>query len=106
MRGGRCGGGGWGGGDDEGITKLKTSVISAAAERKQCLLLGGACLATCSRGWVQHCGMTLLLNVFCFMFSPNPEMLSLHREEEWREWGGLYWETSSCKYCGAVLCTR
>ena len=76
MRGGRCGGGGLGGGDDEGITKLKTSVISAAAERKQCLLLGGACLATCSRGWVQHCGMTLLLNVYSFficlsVFSPN-----------------------------------
>ena len=47
---------------DEGITKLKTNLISAAAERKQCLLLGEACLAACSRGWVQHCGMTLLLN--------------------------------------------
>ena len=49
IKGGRRGGG------DEGITKLKTNVISAAAERKQCLLLGEACLAACSRGWVQHC---------------------------------------------------
>ena len=49
---------------DEGITKLKI-VISAAAERKQCLLLGEACLAACSRGWEQHCGMTLPLNVYC-----------------------------------------
>ena len=37
---------------DEGITKLKTNVLSAAAEREQCLLLGEACLAACSRGWV------------------------------------------------------
>ena len=50
---------------DEGITKLKTNVNPTAAERKQCLLLGEACLAACSRGWLQHCGMTLLLNVFC-----------------------------------------
>ena len=33
----------------DGITKLKTNVISAAAEKKQCLLLGEACLAACSR---------------------------------------------------------
>ena len=71
---------------DEGITKLKTNVISGAAERKHCLLLGEACLAACSRRWVQLCEMTLLLNVF----SPNREMLSLHREEEQREQGGLY----------------
>ena len=49
----------------KGITKLKTNVISAAAERKQCLSLGEAYLAACSKGWVRHCGMTLLLNVFC-----------------------------------------
>ena len=42
---------------------------------------------------------------FVCVFLPHPEMLCLHREEEWREWGGLYWETSSCKYCGVVLCT-
>ena len=42
---------------DEGITKLKTNVISAAAERKPCLVLGESCLAVCSRGWVQHCAM-------------------------------------------------
>ena len=53
----------WGG--DDGITKLKTNVIAAVAESKQCLLLGEACLAACSRGWVQHCRMTLLLNIFC-----------------------------------------
>ena len=35
---------------DEGITELKTQVISAAAERKLCLLLGEACMAACSRG--------------------------------------------------------
>ena len=95
-----------GGEGDEGITKLKTNLISAAAKKKQCLLLGEVCLAAWSRGWVQHCGTILLLNVFCFVFSPNPEMLSLHREEERREQGGLYWETSSCRYCGAVLCTH
>ena len=53
---------------DEGIVNLKTNVISAAAERKQCLSLGEACQAACSRGWVQHYGMTLLLNVFCLCF--------------------------------------
>ena len=42
---------GWGE-RDEGITKLKTNVISAATEGKQCLLFGEACLAACSRGWV------------------------------------------------------
>ena len=73
-----------------GITKLKTNVISAAMEKKQCLLLGEACLAACSRGWVQHYGMTLRLIVFLFVFSPDPETLSLHSEEEWRERGGLY----------------
>ena len=50
---------------DKGITKLKTKVISAAAEKKQRLLLGEACLAACSRGCVQPCGMTLHLNFFC-----------------------------------------
>ena len=47
-------------GGDAGITTLKTTVISAGAA---CLLPGEACLTACSRGWVQHCGMTLLLNV-------------------------------------------
>ena len=64
-------------GGNEGITKLKTNVISAAAERKQCLfilfyfLLSEVCLAACSRGWAKHCGMTLLLNIFvlfCFVW--------------------------------------
>ena len=53
---------GWGGGDKE-ITQLKTNVISAATEKKQSLLLGEACLKA-SRGWVLHCEMTLLLNIF------------------------------------------
>ena len=48
IKGGRPWGKGRGEGD-EGITKLKTNVISAAAEKKQCLLLGEACLAACSR---------------------------------------------------------
>ena len=39
---------------DEGITKLKTNVIPTATERKQCVLLGEACLAACSRGWVRQ----------------------------------------------------
>ena len=88
-----------GGGEDEGITKLNINVISAAAEQKQCLLLGEACLAACSRGRVQHCGMTLLLNILfvCVcVFSPNPETLNLHREEERREGDGLYRETCPC----------
>ena len=78
--------------------------MPAAAQKKQCLLLGEACLAVSSRRWVQHCGMTLPMNVFLFfLFSPVPEMLSLHREEEQREQGALYWETSSCRYCGASV---
>ena len=43
TRGGRCGVG------YEGITKLKTNVISAAAEKKQCVLLGEACPAAFQR---------------------------------------------------------
>ena len=50
---------------EEGITKLKTNLISAAAKKKQYLLLGEVCLAACSKGWVRHRGMTLLLNGFC-----------------------------------------
>ena len=46
-------------GGGEGITKFDTNVTPAAAESKQYLLLGETCLAACSRGWVQHCGMTL-----------------------------------------------
>ena len=43
---------------ESSITKLTTTVISAAAERKQCLLLGETCLAAYPRRWVQQCGMT------------------------------------------------
>ena len=43
---------------------------------------------------------------FLLAFLPNPEMLSLHREQIWREQDGLYWETSSCRRCGGVLCTH
>ena len=46
------------------------------------------------------------LFVCLFVFSSDPEMLSLHREEEQREQGGLYWEASSCGYCCVVLCTH
>ena len=80
-------------------------MISAATERKQCLLLGEAGLAAL----FQRVGAALRNDFaperFLFEFSPNPGMLSLHREEERREQGGLYGETSSCRYCGAVLCT-
>lgn len=36
------------------MAKLKTNVISAAAEKKQCLLHGEASLTACSRGLVQY----------------------------------------------------
>ena len=47
---------------------METNAISAAAERKQRLLLGEACLAACSGGWVQHCEMTSLLDILFFFF--------------------------------------
>ena len=66
------------GGDDRwrmgGFIELKTNVISAAARKKQCLLLVEACLAACSRGWVLNCGVTLLLNIFLFVF---------HQSQRW-----------------------
>ena len=43
---------------------------------------------------------------FSFVSLPNPETLSLHREEEQREQGGLYWETNFCRYCSMVLNTH
>ena len=54
--------------DDE-ITKLKTNVMSAANEKKRFFWLGEACLAACSRGWVQHCGMTQLLNDLAYVLA-------------------------------------
>ena len=56
----------WGGGGDiwrQGeedaengmrITMLKTNVFSAAAEKKQCLILSEACLVACSWGWMRN----------------------------------------------------
>ena len=44
----RHGGGGKEGREMRGSQNLKRNVISAAAKRKQCLLLGEACLAACS----------------------------------------------------------
>ena len=77
-------------GGDEGVTQLKTKVISAAAQRKQCLLLGEACLAACSRGWVQGASRNdLAPERSLFVFSPNSEALSLLREGD----------TKSCGYC-------
>lgn len=57
MRGGVMRGG-W-------VVESKTNVILAVIKKKQRLLLGEARLAACSREWVQHCGMTLLLDLFC-----------------------------------------
>ena len=45
------------------------------------------------------------LTFFLLVFLPNPKMLSLHREEERREQGGLYWETSSCRHCVSAVCS-
>ena len=90
---------------DEGITKLKTSVISAAAERKQCLLLGKAYLPACSRGWVQHCRMTLLLNVFVCVLARSRNAGSAQGKGAERS-GFVVLETRSCRYLGAVLCTH
>ena len=89
---------------DDGITKLKTNAISAAAERKQCLLLGEACLAAGSRGWVQHCGMTLLLNVFCLLSRQiQRSSVCTVQGRGAGERGGFHWETSSSRYCGAGI---
>ena len=41
---------------------------------------------------------------FLFVFSANPNMLSMHWAEKQRGPDGLYRETSSCRYCGTVLC--
>ena len=55
----------WRGGGRWLTKELKTNMISAAVEKTPCLLPFGACLATCSRGWAQHCAMTLRLSAFC-----------------------------------------
>ena len=34
---------------------------------KQCFLHLAVCLATCSRGWAQHCGMNLCTRVVFFV---------------------------------------
>ena len=46
----------------------------------------------------------LVPECFLFVFSANPNMLSLHWEEKQRGPDGSYRETNSCRYCGAVLC--
>ena len=81
-------------------------MISVATKRKQCLLLSEVCLEACFRGGGAAPPNDFAPEHFLFVFSPNPEMLSLHREEEQREQGGLYWEASSCGYCCVVLCTH
>ena len=55
--------------------ELKTNMISADAEKTQCLLLCGLFLATCSRGWVQHRRNDPGPCRILFVFSLNPEML-------------------------------
>ena len=67
--------------------EAKPNIFLAATKKTQCLLHCGVCLlAACSRGWAQHCGMmTFTPECLSFAFSPNPEMLSLHWEEEQRE---------------------
>ena len=67
-------------------------MTSAAAEKMQCLLNFGLCLATRSRGWIQHCGMvTLRLSAAVCVFTQSRKILfSLHWEEERREKDGLW----------------
>ena len=59
-------------------------MISASAEKEQCLLLGEVCLAAGSRGWVQPFGMTSLLNVFrsCPRQSQKPSVCTENRSGE------------------------
>ena len=56
----------WGWGDRWVSEELKTNMISPAAEKTQCLLLCGLCLAACSRRWAQHWPCAWLLFVRAF----------------------------------------
>ena len=63
--------------------ELKTDMISPSTEEMQCLLLQfGVCLPVPGGG----CSINDLAPE---CFSPNPEMLSLHWEEEWRGSDGI-----------------
>ena len=89
----------------EEITNFKTIVILAAAEKSYV-----SAWRSSSGSLFQRVGATLRSDFapkyFSFVFSPSPETLSLHREEERRERGGVYAETNFCRYCGVVLCTH
>ena len=56
--------------------ELKSTMISAVAEKTQCRQLYSVYLAACYRGWAQHCKTALCL----FVLSPNPEEYSLDPE--------------------------
>ena len=89
----------------EEITNFKTIVILAAAEKSYV-----SAWRSSSGSLFQRVGATLRSDFapkyFSFVFSPSPETLSLHREEERRERDGLCWETRTCIYCCAVSCTH
>lgn len=73
--------------------------------KKQCFLHFGVYLAACCRVGTALQN-DLVPEGFLFGFSLNPEMVSQHWEEEQREQGGLYVETSTCRYCGTIPCTQ
>ena len=89
----------------EEITNFKTIVILAAAEKSYV-----SAWRSSSGSLFQRVGATLRSDFapkyFSFVFSPSPETLSLHREEGRRERDVLCWQTSSCRFCGVVLCTH
>ena len=93
---GRGDGGGDEGRSGEGAKESKTNVASAAsAQKTQCLLLCGVCLAASSRGWPQHRGMNLRQRFLCVLFclfvllcvlpTRSRDAYSLQMEEERRE---------------------
>ena len=84
--------------------ELNTSTISAAAKKTPCLLHFGALPGNLFHRVGAALRNDLAPECFLFGFSPNPEMASLHWKEERDERGGVYGETSFCRYCGVVLC--